>query len=226
MKCTICSIGNKNLRQKIENMLENKNGVLTNDDKAELRDEFPEYIKAIDSITDHDCTLHWNFHQSIGRMAVIDADCVDVPEANENAPESNNPPLKGADNGEPSFSSLTAGIAKDEATVLYEQLNTMSATFMGLDRKIKKFIEAMDSNDPDALATTVINPTIAQFYIEVAGSMRATVKEIREMNKDLNDKHEDPLSGIKALAAALSLRNSGDHHEEKEEDMSTKEFDY
>ena len=52
------------------------------------------------------------------------------------------------------------------------------------------------------------------------------MRELRDLNKELNGKGEDPLAGIKALATALTVGNAPKSEGEQPKDMSTDEFDY
>lgn len=210
MKCAICSIGNKELLQEIEYLLEVNDGMLHAKDKVSLIEKYPAYKSAIEKITDQDCSMHWNFHQSVDRPIEIFG--------NATVKKDGEPEEK------PTVSSLTADIAKDEATILYEVLNAQAATFRCLDRKMKRAIEKADTED-DGMSQILINPNTVTMYNEIASSIRQTTREIREMNKDLNSKGEDPLAGMKALAAALSLSNSTKPEDRVTPDMSTKEFD-
>ena len=104
MKCAICSIGNKELLQEIEYLLEVNNGMLRNKDKIDLIEKYPAYKAAIEKISDQDCNMHWNFHQSVDRPVEIFGNVTVDPEKPEE---------------KPTVASLTADIAKDEATILY-----------------------------------------------------------------------------------------------------------
>ena len=210
MKCAICSIGNKELLQEIEYLLEVNDGMLHAKDKVSLIEKYPAYKSAIEKITDQDCSMHWNFHQSVDRPIEIFGNSTVKKD--------------GESDEKPTVSSLTADIAKDEATILYEVLNAQAATFRCLDRKMKRAIEKADTED-DGMSQILINPNTVTMYNEIASSIRQTTREIREMNKDLNSKGEDPLAGMKALAAALSLSNSTKPEDRVTPDMSTKEFD-
>lgn len=210
MKCAICSIGNKELLQEIEYLLEVNNGMLSNKNKIELIEKYPAYKAAIEKISDQDCNMHWNFHQSVDRPVEIFGN----PNT-ENKEESSE---------KPTVASLTADIAKDEATILYEVLNAQAATFRCLDRKMKRAIEKADT-DEDGMSQIIVNPNTVIMYNEIASSIRGTVREIRDLNKELNGKGEDPLAGMKALAAALSFNNLVKPEGRVEPDMSTKEFD-
>ena len=211
MKCAICSIGNKELLQEIEYLLEVNNGMLSNKNKIELSEKYPAFKAAIEKISDQDCSMHWNFHQTVDRpVEIFGNPQVENPEKPEE---------------KPTVASLTADIAKDEATILYEVLNAQAATFRCLDKKMKRAIEKADS-DEDGMSQIIINPNTVIMYNEITSSIRNTVREIREMNKDLNGKGEDPLAGMKALVGALTIGSQAKAGEEPEKDMSTKEFDY
>ena len=189
--------------------------MLHNKDKVELIEKYPAYKEAINKITDQDCNMHWNFHQSVDRPIEIFGNKASDPEKPEE---------------KPTVSSLTADIAKDEATILYEVLNAQAATFRCLDRKMKRAIEKADT-DEDGMSQIIVNPNTVTMYNEIASSIRQTTREIREMNKELNGKGEDPLAGIKALAVALTASRPSSSSDpsakegEPEGDMSTKEFD-
>lgn len=209
MKCAICSIGNKELLQEIEYLLEVNSGMLHAKDRSNLIEEYPAYKEAIEKISDQDCNMHWNFHQSVDRPIEIFGNATSDPEK----PEEN-----------PTVSSLTADIAKDEATILYEVLNAQAATFRCLDRKMKRAIEKADTDD-DGMSQIIVNPNTVNMYNEITSSIRGTVRELRDLNKELNGKGEDPLAGIKALATALTIGSAPKVEGEQPEDMSTKEFD-
>ena len=76
------------------------------------------------------------------------------------------------------------------------------------------------------MSQIIVNPNTVTMYNEIASSIRGTVRELRDLNKELNGKGEDPLAGIKALAAALTIGNTPKSEGEQPKDMSTNEFDY
>ena len=90
---------------------------------------------------------------------------------------------------------------------------------------MKRAIEKADT-DEDGLSQIIVNPNTVTMYNEIASSIRGTVRELRDLNKELNGKGEDPLAGIKALAAALTIGNAPKSADEQPKDMSTNEFDY
>ena len=71
MKCTICSIDNRELRGEIEALLEQNSGCLSTKEKQELKVKYHDAkeIAQIDAITDNACSIHWNFHNVIHREA-------------------------------------------------------------------------------------------------------------------------------------------------------------
>ena len=60
----------------------------------------------------------------------------------------------------------------------------------------------------DELTGLLINPGPAQFYKELGDSVRATVRELRELNTAVNGKQDGALEGLKALAGALCANQS------------------
>jgi hypothetical protein len=175
--CNICKITNLKVIDRIEGYLAYNSGRLTLDNKKALKEEFPNFINEIELITDKDCELHWNFHQTIKRV-----------------------PASVSEENTASTPSLSKDINKDEAQVLSDLLNTQMATFTGLSNKIN---EVLGQSDLD-MKGLIINPTNVQLYRETADSIRATVKEMRELNKDINGSKDSSLEGLKAIAAALS----------------------
>lgn len=114
----------------------------------------------------------------------------------------------------PTGDSVAKDINKDEASILYQMLNTQAATFNALNKQVN---DALQENQ-EGLTTVLINPNVTEFYDKLAHSIRATVKEIRELNMALNGKKDDAIEGLKALAMALGGTKPQD-------DMTTKDFD-
>ena len=203
MSCRICSITNGKLRQALENALVQFDGTLPQNTKAKLCEEYPEHVSILDSITTHDCEMHFNFHQAIGRAAQprsIDSDKND---------------------GEAQVSTSLAGdVGKDEAEVLLELLNTQYATFTAVTNKINGAIQRAKADEMTGL---LINPGTAQFYKELGDSVRATVRELRELNAAVNGKQDGALEGLKALAGALCSSKSQPTGES--DDLTTTMFD-
>ena len=203
MSCRICSITNGKLRQALESALVQFDGTLPQNTKAKLCAEYPEYASIVDSITAHDCEMHFNFHQAIGRVAhsrSIDSD---------------------KDSGEAQVStSLADDVGKDEAEVLLELLNTQYATFTAITNKINGAIQRAKVDEMTGL---LINPGTAQFYKELGDSVRATVRELRELNTAVNGKQDGALEGLKALAGALCADKSQPSGES--DDLTTTMFD-
>lgn len=199
MYCNICKIDKLALRTRIENLLEVNSGILTDKDKADLIAEFPDQKEAIQKITDQDCNMHWNFHQSIMREPIHAA------VVNEKMPK-----------GE----SLAGDIQKDEAFVLYEMMNTQAATFNLFTKKINT---ALMDEDAD-VSGIIVNPNTSMLYKEIGESLRATIREIRGMNVEVNGSKSGSNEGLKALAKAI-LGGKDTPEEKEEEDLTTKEFD-
>lgn len=185
MSCKICSITNGKLRQALEDALVQFDGTLSSNTKAKLCEEYPDFAPAIDSIDAHDCEIHFNFHQSIGRAANI----CSISDADET----------------PQTSSLAGDVGKDEAEILLGLLNSQYATFTAITNKINGAIKRAKTDEMTGL---LINPGTAQFYKELGDSVRATVRELRELNTAVNGKQDGALEGLKALAGALSANNS------------------
>lgn len=194
MACSICSIRNADLKRCVEGYLEKNSGVLSSENREQLKKEFPN--ENIDLILDQDCSIHWNFHQAIEREA----------EANLVAKEGGN-------------TTLAADISKDEGYALYQLLNQQAATMTCLSRKINKAIEkAEEAKD------IMFNPNVIQFYNDIAGSIRSTVKAISDLNTSVNGAGDSSTEGLKALAVAL-VANKGSNGVSKEQQMTTDEYD-
>ena len=211
MICRICAIDSKKVRDAIEIELLKNQGTLFRTDVEKLCAQFPEYAEKIMSLTDNDCSLHYNFHQSISRIPQV-KNVVKTEEAKDR-------------NG----ASLASDIGKDEAEVLYEVLNAQAATFTLLNNRIAMQIRDAEHEDGTKL---LLHPNTAQFYKETADSIRATVKAIGELNLALNGQKDGALDGLMALAKALDSSRKGADGESKKthpldnpEDGTTTMFD-
>lgn len=184
MTCKICAIGSKKVRDALEIKLLEGQGTLFMDDKEELALEFPEFAKEIRALNDQDCSLHFNFHQSISRVPKVKLPSEKLEEPKKNC---------GA--------SLAEDIGKDEADTLYEVLNAQAATFTLLNNRIAMQIKDAEKDDGTKL---LLHPSTTKFYGELADSIRATVKAIGELNVALNGQKDGSMDGLLALAAALN----------------------
>lgn len=201
MSCRICQITNKNLRADIELLLSDNDGTISDKNKADLVDKYADFKDVINAISNQDCEMHWNFHQGCTR----EPNCY-IPDKE----------------GKEQVSSVAGDINKDEANLLSELANKQMATFTVLDNKVKKALENIDD-----LTQVVINPTTAQFYREIGESLRATVRDIRDLNVSLNGDKNSAADGLKALAAAIlgSKQPEAPTEDNKPKDLTTKEFD-
>ena len=199
MSCKICSITNGKLRQAIENDLIQFDGTLSQSTKAKLCTEFPEQAAVIDTISAKDCEMHFNFHQVIGRSA----QACSIPVVDEESPST----------------SLAGDVGKDEAGVLLDLLNTQYATFTAMTNKINGAIKQAKAEE---LTGLLINPGTAQFYKELGDSVRATVRELRELNAAINGRRDGALEGLKALAVALHGKQTD---ETAADELTTTMFD-
>ena len=205
MKCTICSIDNRELRGEIEALLEQNSGCLSTREKQELKVKYHDAkeIAQIDAITDNDCSLHWNFHQVIHREA---------PGENSNEVLNENSGTKSDKNG----FSLADDIDKDEAQILYEVIAAKSATFKALSNKINATIK----NTPaENLQGMIINPGTVEFYLGVSKSLRDDVHELNVLNSSINGSKSSALEGLRALHDAINSSS-------EPADQTTKEYDY
>jgi len=191
MKCRICEIKNKDLLFDLESCLEKSGGILSSQDKNELNKKYPDE-DIINKLTDEECELHWNFHM---------APSYDMPAASPDE--------------EAVKDSLTRDINKDEASILYDLAKKQTATFNLITNKLNNTIKDSDDINELALPTNLL-----ALYRETAGSIRETVKLIKDINVDINGSKSGALEGLKALANALK-----DNGEEKK-DLSTDKFDY
>lgn len=189
MSCKICSITNGKLRQALEDALLQFDGTLPQNTKAKLYTEFPEFASALDAISAHDCEMHFNFHQAVGRGAASCSISMVEKEAGETQQST----------------SIAGDVGKDEAEILLDLLNTQYATFTAITNRINGAITRAKS---DELTGLLINPGTAQFYKELGDSVRATVRELRELNTAVNGKQDGALEGLRALAVALSANQN------------------
>lgn len=185
MSCRICSITNGKVRQAIEDALVQFDGAFPNSVKAKLCEEYPEFVQTLSSIDAHDCEMHFNFHQAAGRSA--QSCSIALPEESQQG------------------TSIASDVGKDEAEILLDLLNTQYATFTALTNKINNTIVRAT---PGELTGLLVNPGTAQFYKELGDSVRATVRELRELNAAINGKQDGSLEGLKALALALGGNQS------------------
>lgn len=203
MSCKICSIINGKLRQELEDALIQFDGTLPNNTKAKLCEKYPEFVPVLDAISAHDCEMHFNFHQAVGRCAQPCSISKEDEEAQRGT-------------------SLASDVGKDEAEILLELLNTQYATFTALTNKINGAITRAKADEMTGL---LINPGTAQFYKELGDSVRSTVRELRELNTAVNGKRDGALEGLVALAAALGANNSNQAVVDEPDDLTTTMFD-
>ena len=101
-------------------------------------------------------------------------------------------------------------------------LNTQYATFTAITHKINSAITRAKADEMTGL---LINPGTAQFYKELGDSVRATVRELRELNTAVNGKQDGALEGLKALAAAFGANNGQAGNNEPVDEQTTTMFD-
>ena len=110
------------------------------------------------------------------------------------------------------------------AAAIQHETQLSSSLYVALGKDTKELSKKIASEISRGITNNAM-------YNEIASSIRQTTREIREMNKELNGKGEDPLAGIKALAVALTASRPSSSSDpsakegEPEGDMSTKEFD-
>lgn len=202
MSCSICNLKNLELQNEIENKLNENSGYLSEVNKKELKEKFPEYAEAIQKLTDNECLMHWNFHQAAKYEPDMILDKVNKKETG----------------------SLTKDINKDEAGVLYDLMNKQAATFNCLTNKINKELLDEDSES----SCSIMNPNVLMFYKDLGDSIRLTAKELRELNATINGSKSDSLEGLKQLVVALTPTQSTDLTNDSlvKKDMTTDKFDY
>lgn len=225
--CTICKIKNVQLVEEIERRLNVNAGSLTDKDKKELiqnfasepTEEAAKLEATINKLTPNECSLHWNFHQAVA-IAPPETEATD----NDEQTSVRKP-----------MGSLAADVGKSEAAVLYGLLGKQMATFNALTNRMNETLAALGESDEDktqALSIPVIHPSMATFYNELAGSIRATTKEIRELNAAVNGQANPAMEGLKALAVALHGTANGltgsdsTPAGEGADDMTTDKYDY
>lgn len=207
MSCIICSLRNIELQNDIERLLDINQGYLPEDSKKELKAKYPEDAETIAKVSQQEFMMHWNFHQSSSYLPAQASTAVA---------------------GKQESHSLKDDIKKDEAAVLYDIMSKQMETFNRLTRKIN---DSIDSEESD-VSHVIVNPVVVEFYQGLTDSMRATVKELRELNDTVNGKTNGSLDGLKAIALAISqpldnvqttnISNAAPGRE----DMSTDKFDY
>lgn len=195
MVCRICALNNHKLINEIEHILAKNSGKLFTREVTKLCEEYPAYVEQLKAITDRDSSIHFNFHQQVVR-------CPSSIEDGE--------ATKG--------SRLVDDIGKDEAEVLYDLLNQQAATFTALSKKIN---DTIINNDRDSSAL-LVHPETTRLYETITMSMRATVRELRELDLAKNGEKDGAVEGLKALAAAIVNSKTA---KSVDEDMTTKEFD-
>ena len=235
--CTICKIKNVALVEEIERRLNTNAGSLTDKDKKELvqnfasepTEEAAKLEAVINGLTPNECSLHWNFHQAV---AIAPPEMPGAEYADDAANASD------TDTGEQTgvrkpMGSLAADVGKSEAAVLYGLLGKQMATFNALTNRMNETLAALGDSDEDkaqALSIPVIHPSVATFYNELAGSIRATTKEIRELNAAVNGQANPAMEGLKALAIAIhgAPSNSTPAGEINggTDDLTTDKYDY
>lgn len=206
MSCKICSITNGKLRQALEDALIQFDGVLPNNTKMTLCAAYPEHADVLDALSAHDCELHFNFHQAIGRPSMSCS--ISLHESESEEPQR--------------VTSLAGDVGKDEAEILLDLLNTQYATFTALTNKINGAITRVKN---DEMTSLLINPGTVQFYKELGDSVRATVREIRELNTAVNGKRDGAVEGLIALANALSANQRPTAADEAKDEQTTDMFD-
>lgn len=199
MPCAICSLKNVELQNDIERLLDINSGTISADDKKTLKEKYLDDIDIINSISDQEYMMHWNFHQS---SSYLPAKPVEPTEGNKSK-------------------SLKDDIGKSEAAVLYDLMSKQMETFNRMTHKINA---ALDSDDNE-ISHVVVNPVMCDFYRELGVSIRSTVKELRELNDTVNGKTNNSLEGLKAIALAIS-QPANPIVVNGNEDMTTDKFDY
>ena len=251
--CSICKIKNVRLLEEIERRLNANAGSLTDKDKKELVQNFAtdaansvEAAKledTINNLTPSECSLHWNFHQAViveAPSAIVpgDADYSDADDTiSTDAIESTTNQAGKVTGVRKPMGSLAADVGKSEAAVLYGLLGKQMATFNALTNRMNETLVALGESDEDktqALSLPVIHPSMAAFYNELAGSIRATTKELRELNAAVNGQANPAMEGLKALAFALHGTPSEPTNESTNngvscivaDDLTTDKYDY
>ena len=237
--CAICKIKNAALVEEIERRLNTNAGSLTDQDKKELiqnfasepTEEAAKLEALIDKLTPNDCSLHWNFHQAVAvTPPEMSVESFDDTDGDSNSTDSS---ADKQTNVRKPMGSLAADVGKSEAAVLYGLLGKQMATFNALTNRMNETLAALGESDEDktqALSIPVIHPSVATFYNELAGSIRATTKEIRELNAAVNGQANPAMEGLKALAIALhgtpSNSTAAGEISGGADDMTTDKYDY
>lgn len=200
MICKICEIASAKVINAIEIQLAITKGMLTTSARKKIISEFPEFTKQIEAVDGKACELHYNFHQKIVRIPAMPSSITSPDEKKK---------------------TLAEDVGKDEAQVLYEMLNAQAATFNALTNQINEAITERTTE----MTAMQIHPSTLQFYKEISDSMRATVREIRELNSSINGQEDLASKGLVALIDAIHGKKPKDI-EKPADEMTTKEFDY
>lgn len=216
MACLICSLKNIKLRNEIERRLDINAGILSDMDKKELREDpdFVNDIEVINKLTNQECELHWNFHQSSGF-----APCsIDFPRDDE-------PQGGKLETAKPK--SIKDEIGRNEAVVLYDLMSKQMETFNCLSKKINSALSDSESD----LTCAVVNPVMLDFYKNLTADIRDAVKAIKELNSAVNGEKSGSLEGLKAIAVALTSPLPNQNAaiagvQVGAKDLSTDEYDY
>ncbi len=192
MTCKICQIANNSIVERIEHAMLETGGELPAQEIRKLCKDFPELATDLKAINNNDCTLHFNFHQQSTRRIKTFSIASDVK-------------------------TLAQDVGKDEAELLYEFLNVQMGTLNGVNNALN---DALLNRDKD-LSAMFVHPTTLDFYRDLGNSIRATARELRELNSSINGSKDSAVEGLKALALALRPESEADNAET----METKEFD-
>ncbi len=219
MLCNICKLSSPEVLSKVEAFLLANDGILTEANRRELIEQYPMYKDEINKINAQDCEMHWNFHQTAIRTPVVEVLDLDSNSANEAS-------ACGAH-----VLSIAQDIKKDEATVLSEMLNKQAATFNLLTTKINN---AIKNADDENIGGIVVHPVTLEMYKEIAGSIRLTIRELRDLNEAINGPKNDSFEGLKALASALAPNVNitavndapGEMRAAEPSELTTDKFDY
>ena len=178
MSCAICSLKNVELQNDIERLLDINSGIISAEDKKNLKEKYIDDIDTINSISDQEYMMHWNFHQSSSYL-----------------PAKTSEPAEGEKSR-----SLKDDIGKNEAAILYDLMSKQMETFNRMTHKINAAID----NEENEVSHVIINPVMCEFYRDLGASIRANIKELKELNETVNGKTNNSLEGLRAIALAIS----------------------
>lgn len=142
-----------------------------------------------------------------GTLTVADiAKEFDVPEDDIRRHAIMHTPL-GVDTEGPEMDTIASRIKTKEADMLAEVASEYLITLKGVSRRINSYLK---DDSPSGLGTfeKLLTKPIVDLYLGMGAEVRSTVKVLAEVNQIMNGPKEDNISGLSALASAISNSRS------------------